>query len=141
MNAKLFLRLSTLVIIASVLTTSALASDEAVTPDLKPAPTAAGRNLWKWSLVAYGTANVLDVASSVGPHYGRETNALLADSYGNIHVGKAVGVKSGVVAATAIAEYLAIRKWPKLTKVFTVVNFGWSAAETGVATHNFMLRK
>jgi hypothetical protein len=109
-------------------------------PSAKSSPLE-GRRLWKWSLAAYGTANVLDVTSSVGSHYGRETNSLLTDANGNFHTAKAIVIKSGVFAATGIAEYLIIRKWPQLTKLFSVVNFGWAAAETGVAAHNFTLRK
>jgi hypothetical protein len=114
-------------------------SDRAV--DAVDKPTSPKRNLWKWSSVAYGTANVLDVVSSVGSHYGRETNSLLTDANGNFHTGRAIAVKSSVFGATVIAEYLIMRKWPQLTKLFAVVNFGWSAAEAGVAAHNFTLRK
>ena len=107
----------------------------------KPGPSPLGHTLWKWSLVAYGTANALDVASSVGPHYGHETNSLLTNSTGTFDVGRAIAVKGSAFAATGIAEYLIIRKWPQLTKLFSVVNFGWTAGEAGVAAHNFTLRK
>lgn len=112
-------------------------SSEAV----KTVPTSSGRALWKWSLAAYGAANALDIISSTGLHNGHETNSLLTNSTGNFDVGKAIAVKGGVFAGTAVAEYLLIRKWPRLIKLFSVVNFGWSAAETGVAAHNFTLRK
>ena len=92
-------------------------------------------------MAAYTTANTLDVVSSVGPHYGHETNPLLANSTGDFHVGKAVAVKGSVLAVTGIAEYLVIRKFPQLTKLFSVVNFGWAGAETSLAAHNFRLRR
>ena len=107
----------------------------------KAGPSPLVHTLWKWSLVAYGTANALDVASSVGPHYGHETNSLLTNSTGNFDAGRAIAVKGSVFAATGIAEYLIIRKWPQLTKLFSIVNFGWTAGEAGVAAHNFTLRK
>jgi hypothetical protein len=119
----------------------AIADDRTVPTDQDLAPKSAGRNLWKWSLVTYATASVVDAISSVGPHYGHETNSFLADSNGNFRTGKAVAFKSGVFAGTGIAEYLIIRKWPQSTKFFSIVNFGWSAAELGVASHNFKLRK
>ena len=107
----------------------------------KPGPSPPGHTLWKWSLVVYGTANAIDVASSIGPHYGHETNSLLTNSTGNFDAGRAIAVKGSVFAATGIAEYLIIRKWPQLTKLFSVVNFGWTAGEAGVAARNFTLRK
>ena len=129
----------------TLMTAAAIAGDQVGDEPAKPASSlperTSGRTLWKWSLVAYGTANALDIASSVGPHYGHETNSVFRDSTGNFEVGKAIAVKGSVLAATGIAEYLIIRKWPQLTKVFSIVNFGWTGAETGVAVHNFSLRK
>jgi len=125
----------------ALLTAYAIAGEGNGTVDRDTKLMPAKRNLWKWSLVAYGTANVLDTVSSIGPHYGHETNSDLANSNGNFQTRKAIAVKSSVFAATGIAEYLIIRKWPQLTKLFSVINFGWSGAETGVAAHNFTLRK
>jgi hypothetical protein len=123
------------------MTASATAGDPVVDESVKPASSQPRRILWKWSLVAYGAANALDIASSVGPHYGHETNFLLTDSTGKFEVSKAIAVKGSVFAATGIAEYLIIRKWPQVTKVFSIVNFGWAGAETGVAAHNSSLRR
>jgi hypothetical protein len=140
-NAKFHARFLKLMGMMTLITASAIAGDPVVLEPAKTTSSLRGRTLWKWSLAAYGTANTLDTVSSIGPHYGHETNSLLADSNGNFDVRKAVAVKGGVFAVTGIAEYLIIRKWPQLTKVFSVVNFGWSGAETGVVAHNFKLRK
>jgi|SRR5215472_13825706 len=151
LNTGISRRLFTLVGILAILTAPTLADagssiKAAKTPPtsseaVKSAPTSSGRALWKWSLAAYGTANALDIISSTGPHNGHETNSLLTNSTGNFDVGKAIAVKGGVFAGAAVAEYLLLRKWPQLTKVFSIVNFGWSAAETGVAADNVTLRK
>ena len=140
-NERFYCRFLTLIGTVALITASAIADDRDVDEPAKPGPSPPAHTLWKWSLVAYGTANALDVVSSVGPHYGHETNSLLTNSSGNFDAGKAIAVKGNVFAATGIAEYLIIRKWPQLTKLFSVVNFGWSAAEAGVAAHNFTLRK
>src|SRR5215469_7965805 len=123
----------------ALLTASAIAAEPAVETPAKPASSPQQRNLWKWSLVAYGTANGLDFVSSTGRHYGRETNSFLTNANGNFDTGKAIAVKGCVFAATGMVEYLSIRKWPQLTKFFSIVNFGWSASETAIATHNFTL--
>lgn len=115
--------------------------NEIAVPLDQPVTKAPGSVLWKWSLASYATGNALDVISSVGPHYGRETNSFLADRNGNIRVGKAIAAKSGAFAAIGVAQYLILRKWPSLTRFFTVVNFGWGGAESALAVHNFSLRK
>jgi hypothetical protein len=135
----IIVRVLTLLTTMALLTAYAIAGDGTVDSDTKLMP--AKRNLWKWSLVAYGTANVLDTVSSIGPHYGHETNSHLTNSNGNFQTSKAIAVKSSVFAATGVAEYLIIRKWPQFTKLFSIINFGWSGAETGVAAHNFTLKK
>ena len=143
-NFNYYVRCITLIAIISspfFLTASAVAENSAHLTDDKSVPNSSSRALWKWSLVAYGSANALDVWSSTGPHNGREMNFLLAGPNGSFDTGKAVVVKGGVLAATGIVQYLLIRKYPRLTKVFSTVNFGWSAAETGVAAHNFAIRK
>ena len=141
MRSKYYVRFLTLIAIVALFAASAVAGERHLTTDDKLAPKASGRALWKWSLVAYGSANALDVWSSSGPHNGREMNSFLSNSNASFNTGKAVAVQGGVFAATGIAEYLLIRACPRLTKVFSIVNFGWSAAETGVAAHNFTLRK
>jgi hypothetical protein len=135
-----YFRCLTLIGTIALFTASAVAEERGVLTD-KSAPKASSRGLWKWSLVAYGSANALDVWSSLEPHYGREMNSLLSNSNGGFNAGKAVAVKGGVFAATGITEYLLIRRYPRLAKVFSILNFGWSAAETGVAAHNFTLQK
>ena len=141
MNAKFYRSLLILIGLLALSAASAIADDQAVLTHAKPVPASKGRTLWKWSLVTYATANAVDVVSSVGPHYGHEANSFLADSNRNFRTGRAIAVKSGVFAGAGIAEYLIIRKWPQFTKIFSIVNFGWSAAELGVATHNFRLRQ
>ena len=141
MNVRFYGRFLTLAATVVLITTSAIAGDRGVDETAKPAQNPPGRTLWKWSLAAYTTANALDVASSLGPHYGRETNALLTDSTGQFHAGRAIAVKGSVLAVTGIAEYLIVRKWPQMTKVFSIVNFGWASAESGIAAHNFSLRR
>jgi len=68
-------------------------------------------------------------------------NSFLTDSNGAFQPGKAVALKGGVLAATGIAQYLLIRKWAPLIKLFSIVNFGAWVAETGIAAHNFTLPK
>jgi hypothetical protein len=141
LNARFYGRFLSLTATVVLITVSAIAGDRSIDEPAKPAQNPPGRTLWKWSLAAYTTANALDVASSLGPHYGRETNALLTNSTGEFHAGKAIAVKGSVLAVTGIAEYLIIRKWPQLTKAFSIVNFGWAGAESGIAAHNFRLRR
>jgi hypothetical protein len=140
-NAKRHGRLFTLFSALAILVPPAIAEDDGIPAPAKITSRSPARTLWKWSLVTYATANALDVVSSVGPHYGHETNSLLADSNGNIRVGRAIALKGGVFGATGVGEYIILRRWPQLTKIFSVVNFGWSGAEFGDAAHNFSLRK
>ena len=125
----------------AIVAMSATAADRPMEASDRPQAPSPSRKLWRWSLVAYGTANVLDVVSSTGPHYGHETNSFLAKSDGTFHTQRAMAVKTGVFAAIGISQYLIIQKWPQLTRLFTIVNFGWSAGETGIAIHNFRSKK
>ena len=65
-------------------------------------------------------------------------NSLLTDSNSAFQPEKTAALKGGVLAATGIAQYLLIRKWPPLIKLFSIVNFGASGPRRALPpTTNF----
>ena len=88
---------------------------------------------WQYSAATFGTASVVDAHSSWKR---AEMNPLLADSRGQFsHRG--VVAKSGVVAVSMGVQYLLIRKWPKLGRPLSYVNFAAAGVTAGVAARNY----
>jgi hypothetical protein len=55
-----------------------------------------------------------------------ENNGLFADARGHYVISRALPIACGTYAGVAIGEYLLIRKFPKLARPFSVLNFGVS---------------
>jgi hypothetical protein len=90
---------------------------------------------FKWSVAILVSANVLDVASSIGP--GVEANPILGrGQFG----ARQISIKSAVIGGVVLVEALMVRKWPQSAKAFKWVNFVDAGVTTGVAAHNWSER-
>ncbi len=91
---------------------------------------------WRYSVAALAAANAADAHSS---WRGAEANPLLADSAGRFsHRGLAV--KGGIAALNVGVQYIVVRKWPKLAKPLSYVNFTGAAFTGAVAARNYGVR-
>lgn len=96
-----------------------------------------GASLWKLSLAALTTANVVDIRSSWSK---RELNPVLAPSSGAFGWHAAL-VKGAITGALVGVEFLATRghRRPSLYRILSIANFSSAAAVGAVATHNYLL--
>ena len=69
----------------------------------------------------------------------RENNSLFADSRGYYIPSRALPITYGTYTGMAICEYLLIRKFPKLARPFSVVNFGISGIGFSSGLRNIAL--
>lgn len=89
-----------------------------------------------WSLAALGASQVVDIHSSMGMY---EQNPVLGR--GPCCTAKQVGVKVGIVTGVQVAAWYFTRRHPKARRLLANVNFGAAALTTGVAIHNYSLRR
>lgn len=89
---------------------------------------------WKVSLVALGTANAMDFASSVGKW---EANPFMRRADGRLAVRRAAASKVAATVGTAFGQWLLVRKWPKLKKLFAAQNYIMAGATTYIAGRNW----
>ena len=88
--------------------------------------------LWSISLTQMMAAASFDAWSSqrmnqlVDRGLVRENNGLFADARGHYVSSRALPITYGTYAGVALGEYLLIRKFPKLARPLSVVNFGIS---------------
>jgi hypothetical protein len=96
-----------------------------------------GTRLWKVSLAALTTANLVDIHSSWGKP---ELNPVLGLSSGRFGWHAAL-VKAAISGAVMGVEYLATRghRRPSLYRALSIANFGSVAAVGAVAAHNYTL--
>jgi hypothetical protein len=107
--------------------------EEAALPvPLEPSPQP-GRKTWTWSLAPLVASQAFDAASSYGY---RELNPLLADLNGGFGA-KGVAIKFAVVGALIGAEYLILRKSPRSSRFFAVLNWSGAGVTAGLAVHNY----
>lgn len=92
---------------------------------------------WRWSVVGVTASTVADVTSSWG--YG-EGNPLLRNRRGEFGV-KGLIIKSAIIGGYLGAQHLILRKRPQWRREFTVANWALAGFHTGVAIHNFKVRK
>jgi hypothetical protein len=97
--------------------------------------TPAGKQLWRASISALATANMLDIDSSWGKH---ELNGLLANRTGTFGTQGAL-IKLGIQGSFVGMQYLITRRHPsaRLYRALAFINFGASAGIAGVAAHNY----
>jgi hypothetical protein len=75
-----------------------------------------------------------------------ENNSLFADTHGYYVPSRALPITYGTYTGMAIGEYLLIRKFPKLARTFSVVNFGisgigFSSGLRNIALYNRITRQ
>lgn len=88
------------------------------------------------SVALCAAANAADAHSS---WRGTEANPLLADGAGRFsHRGLAV--KGGIAALNIGVQYIVIRKWPRLSKPLSYLNFTGAAFTGAVAARNYGVR-
>ncbi len=92
-------------------------------------------NLWRASVAALLTGNVMDATSSWGK---RELNPMLSGTEGQFGKGGAL-LKLGVAGGVVVVEYLVLRHRPyrSLAKGLAWINFGDAAVTGGMASRNF----
>lgn len=101
---------------------------------LTPLLTASPSRLYRWSLAALTTANVMDGVSSVGL---RETNPILGRGSFDLH---SVALKGAILGGVIAFEYVAKRKAAFTSKPLTYTNFIMAGTVGGVAVRNFRMR-
>jgi len=78
--------------------------------------------------------------SLVDQRVARETNGLYADDRGHYVTARAAPIECGMYAGIAGGEYLLLRKYPKLARAFSIVNFGLSGIGFTSGVRNMVLR-
>jgi hypothetical protein len=94
------------------------------------------RGLWKASLAVLAAAQVMDIHSSFGCP---EANGMLRSSGGTFGA-RAVGIKSGVIGAVVLMQYLSLRRSSRSARMNSAVNFAIAGATVGVAARNYAIR-
>lgn len=89
-----------------------------------------------WSLAILGASQAVDIHSSMGLY---ELNPVVGK--GPCCTAKQVGVKVGIVTGVQVAAWYFTRRHPKARRLLANVNFGAAALTTGVAIHNYSLRR
>ena len=87
---------------------------------------------WWASVAAMVGASALDCQSSWGR---QELNPVLAGADGRFGA-KALGIKAGVAASVAVAQYFLLRKSPGAEKYFTYGNLGMAGVFSAAAYRN-----
>ncbi len=98
--------------------------------------------VWRVSVLTFVAANAFDYASSAalrGTPGLHEANVLEANANGQYALGRGAAFKIGATCAVVVPEYLLIRKYPKMAKLFSYINFGSSAAPIWAGSHNLSL--
>lgn len=91
---------------------------------------------WKLSLAPMVAAQSLDIASS----WGRiENNPLLAGGNGRFGM-QGAGIKIGIVGAAVVAEYLILKRHPKMARFFSRLNYANAIFTGSVAVRNYHTR-
>lgn len=105
---------------------------------LLAAGVAPAADLYRSSLAAYGIAGAADVASSYGQ---REGNPLVITGSRGQFDGSSLALKAGIMGGIFAIEHIAMRKYPRARRVFTVVNFGLAGQTGFVAARNVGRRR
>lgn len=101
---------------------------------LTPLLTASPSRLYRWSLAALTTANVMDGVSSVGL---RETNPVLGrGSFGP----RSITLKGAIIGGVIAFEYVAKRKAAFTAKPLAYTNFAGAGVLTVVTVRNFKVK-
>ena len=91
---------------------------------------------WKASLAPMIAAQSLDIASS----WGRiENNPLLAGQNGRFGM-QGAGIKIGIVGAAVVAEYLILKRNPKMARFFSRLNYANAIFTGSIAVRNYRTR-
>jgi len=105
---------------------------------LLPVMLPAEPNLFSWK-TSVGTLSAASAFDAVSSWRQPEANPLLRNSQGRFGW-RGVAVKTGIAAGVVIGQYCAIRRWPKLRKWLTIMNFGWTGVHAGVGARNMSVR-
>ena len=65
-----------------------------------------------------------------------EANPLLQGKDGKFDLGKGLSLKGGTTGGFLVVQYLLVRKWPRLAKPFSYINFSYGAGYGILATSN-----
>ncbi len=120
--------------LALVLSPCVLAAAEMCIPTWKSPPPAPA---YRWSQVVFVSAHAADLASNW--YGGPEANPILA-THGRLR-GKGLAIKLGYVAGYLAFQEWAVRKKPRLRKVFTVMNFVGAGMAGGIAARNVVVKR
>ena len=93
--------------------------------------TGRSQDSYRWSLVAMGASQALDIHSSMG---GYELNPVL----GRGQFGKRqISIKAAIVGGWQLTQWLIVRRWPEARRAATWVNYGAAGATGAVAIRNY----
>lgn len=92
--------------------------------------------LWRISTVAVAAASAADVHSSWGR---TELNPLLRSGNGAFGA-RALALKSGVVAAGLVSQWILLRRHPKAATRAAYGNLAVAGVLAGLAAHNYRLK-
>jgi hypothetical protein len=128
-----------------IIATGVSAADNPVTETAAPQQPAMSRKLWSVSVSQMIAGAAFDAWSSARMNrladqgLGHESNPLFADSAGRYVAARAVPIECGVYAGIAAGQYLLIRKFPRLARPLSVLNFGLSGIGYSRGIHNLTL--
>ena len=103
------------------------------------------RKLWLVSVSEMFAGSSFDAWSSarlnplVDKGLVHESNGLFSDARGHYVAGRAVPIECGIYAGIAVGEYLLMRKFPRLARPFSALNFGLSGIGLSHGLHNVAL--
>ena len=111
----------------------------AASPRPRPAVSAPGKTVWKWSLAIMAAANAADTVASVQCN---QDPARCGQERGWLYPGAkfSIGVKAAVVGGQMLAQWLIVRKRPAAAKWFVPGNAGQTGMGAWAAWHNARLR-
>jgi hypothetical protein len=111
----------------------------AASPAPRPAVSAPGSTVWKWSLAIMTAANAADTITSVQCN---QDPARCGQERGWLYPGAkfSIGVKAAVVGGQMLAQWLIVRKRPGAAKWFVPGNAGQTGIGAWAAWHNARLR-
>jgi hypothetical protein len=124
-----------LLLMTAVWVMPAVADGQAALPVEPLATHAAGKNLWRVSVVTLAAANVMDAHSSWGKH---ELNPNLSGNNGRFGRDGAL-LKLGIVGGMFLVESLVLRNRPsaKFRRGLALMNFGSASVTGAMAIRNF----
>ncbi len=117
-----------------------------IAQELTLQPEQSGATLYKFSVGALAAATTFDLATSIADSHGcgqvtcYETNPLFTNSKGQFSTPRAIAFKSAFDGGMIVAEMLLLKKYPRLRRTLSILNFGEAGAYTYAGVHNLSLR-